>query len=624
MSIFGRDVLGLDTETTGLYYPRDKAFCVSLATHNEFLSIDFRSDQHHMAALQRDINRSHCRFVMHNAQFDVKMLASAGINMPLDRIDCTVVRACLINEHEGTVFPWGRSGDYTLETLCRKYMKTGKIEEIWEELAKLFGGKPTRNVQAPNLCRAPWGLVRPYMERDAKLAHDLWYWQEGEIERQELQDIVAFELKLMPTLCRAALRGIPVDKAVAEAAVDKISVVINRKQKDFEKAVGIKGFNVNSAPQVKTLFEPKQAGDGTWYSGRNGCPLETTDSGNPSLGAKVLEAMNDPVATSISEIRSLIKTRDTFLMGHVIGHEYNGRVYPNINQTKGEEGGTGTGRLSYQEPAMQQIPSRDQEVAGIIKPAFVPEHGQVWVDGDMNTFEVRVFAHLVAPYNNSLVKVYEKDPMTDLHAWVGQLMGVPRKASRPGEINAKTLNLGMIFNKGRGAVAEELKLPWEWAEFENGETDPMTGKPVVIRYRKPGEETTALIDSYHRKVQGVKKLAEVAKEIAEKRGYIKTKFGRHLRFPRKYKSYKASGILIQATSADFNKHMWMDIEQELGDQGTILLNTHDSFSMSMDPAWVEIFNKVKGAAGRLPSRIPMIMDLNGAGASWWEAVRKDK
>lgn len=622
MSIFDRPIIGLDTETTGLYYPRDRAFCVSFtAEGHEPLSIDFRTEAHHIPALQHDMRRARGRFVMHNAQFDVKMLRPVGIDVPLDKVDCTVVRACLINEHFGTVFPWGKEGDYTLETLCRHHLKAGKIEEIWGELAKLFGGLPTRNVQAPRLCKAPWDLVRPYMERDALLAHDLWLWQEKEIARQGIHEIVDFERRLLPTLCRAAMRGIPVSVPVAEEAIDRMTVVIDEKQAAFERKIGIKGFNVNSGPQVKDLFKPEQVGD-EWISGVNGCPLETTKSGGPSLNAKVLEAMNDPVADMIGEIRSLIKTRDTFLAKHVIEHEYNGRVYPTINQTKGEEAGTGTGRLSYTDPAMQQIPSRDEEVAAIIKPCFLPEHGQKWLDGDMNTFEVRIFAHLVAPYNDSLVRVYQQDPMTDLHSWVGSLLGVPRKASRPGEINAKTLNLGMIFNKGRGAVAHELQLPWEWSEFES--RDPGTGKPVMIRYRKPGPETIELLNTYHRKIQGVKKLADVAKEIAESRGYIKTKTGRRLRFPRKYKSYKASGLLIQATAADINKMMWMGIEEALGNDGTILLNTHDSFSMSVDPSWERIFKRVQEVTNTLPSRIPLIMDLNGVGDDWWDAIRKDK
>jgi len=72
---------------------------------------------------------------------------------------------------------------------------------------------------------------------------------------------------------------------------------------------------------------------------------------------------HNETAQLVLKIRSDIKTRDTFLGKHVLEHAVGGRVYPTINQSKGEDGGTGTGRLSYSAPALQQIPSRRKEIA---------------------------------------------------------------------------------------------------------------------------------------------------------------------------------------------------------------------------------------------------------------------
>lgn len=621
MSIFGQEFLGCDTETTGLVYPRDKAFAVSLATPNgDTMFVDFRTEAHHIPALQRDINRSRTTYVFHNAQFDVKMLKAAGLEMPLDRVDCTVVRACCINEHEGTLFPWGRPGSYMLEDLAQKYLGEGK-EEPWEELAAIFGGKPTKNAQILNLQRAPAALVRKYQDKDAILAIRLWHFQQKEILNQGLQDIIAFERHKFPTFARAAMRGVRVDQAVAERAVDKLTVVINEKQAEFEHRIGMRDFNVNSAPRVKELFQPERRSDGVWVSKLTGSELGTTKSGGASLSAEILNSMDDPIAKSIVEIRSYIKTRDTFLKGHVLGHMVGERVYPTINQTAGEDGGTRSGRLSYQDPAMQQIPNRNKTVAEIVKECFLPEHGQIWLSGDMNSFEVRVFAHLVSLYNNALQQVYAENPLMDFHQWVADLMGIPRNATKQGEANAKQINLSMIFNSGNGAIAHKLGLPWEWAEFEAKKR--FGSGTELIRYRKAGPEAMALINQYHRQVPGVKTLADRAKMISEDRGYIKTFTGRRLRCPRGYKSYKQSGLLIQATSADYNKMMWSGIEESLAVyDGTIILNTHDSFDTSVDPATVEkAFAGMQEVASSLPSRIPLIMDLNGMGANWWQAVK---
>lgn len=621
MSVFEYPVLGADTETTGLVYPRDKAFAVSLATpKGDTMFVDFRTESHHIPALQRDINRSKCTYVFHNGQFDVKMLKSAGIDMPLDRVDCTVVRACLINEHEGTLFPWGRPGSYQLEDLAQKYLGEGK-EEPWEELAAIFGGRATKAAQITNLQYAPADLVRRYQDKDAILALRLWIWQEAEIKKQGLEEIIAFERHKFPTFARSAMRGVRVDAAEAEQAQDKLTVVIDEKQEQFERLIGIRDFNVNSSPRVKELFQPVQNADGSWMSKLTGSELGTAKSGGASLTAEILNKMDDPIASAIVEIRSLIKTRDTFLGGHVLGHMVGERVYPTINQTAGEDGGTRSGRLSYQDPAMQQIPNRNKVVAGIVKPVFLPEHGQIWLSGDMNSFEVRVFAHLVSLYNNVLQTIYAKDPLMDFHQWVADLMGIPRNATQQGEANAKQINLSMIFNSGNGAIAHKLGLPWEWAQFE---AKKRFGKGTeTIRYRKAGEAALALIAQYHAKVPGVKTLADRAKGISEDRGYIKTFTGRRLRCPNGYKSYKQSGLLIQATSADYNKMMWSGIEESLVPfDGTIILNTHDSFDTSVDPGTVDkAFRGMQDVASSLPSRIPLIMDLNGMGANWWEAVK---
>lgn len=607
------EVLAYDTEATGLKYPEDKVFGFSISTPDgNDVYFDIRECPESVRWLHSEMKEYKGIIVCHNASFDYRMSASSGIWLPINQLEDTAIRACCINEHEATIFPWsrGKAGGYSLDFLAQKYIGAQKYAEIYSELAEMFGGKATRNAQMPNLWRAPSEMVSPYAKGDTRLTLKLWQEQENLIMVQGIEKIVSFEKKCMPTLIRAEMRGVRVDLDYAEEAVISMDTVVDEESKKLWRLAG-KEFNTNSPKQCREIFECKEDIHGQWTS-RDGTILQRTNSGNPQLDAKALRAMTDPTAKQIQELRSHIKTRDTFLKGHVIGSAVGGRVYPNINQMKGEDGGTGTGRLSYTKPALQQIPNRNKRIALIVKQCFLPELGQKWVEADMASFEVRIFAHLVAAYNKQIAEVYAINPKLDMHQWVADLMGIPRNAEYSGQANAKQLNLAMIFNSGNGAIADELGMEWEWVSF----TDK---KGEKITYKKAGNEAMQVIETYHRKIQGVKTLAERAKMIAEKRGYIKTAHGRRLRFPHGYKSYKASGLLIQATSADENKENWLRVEESLGSDGTLILNTHDSYSMSIREDWEPVFNRVRKAVERQTLRVPLLLDLDGVGDNWAEA-----
>jgi DNA polymerase I-like protein with 3'-5' exonuclease and polymerase domains len=607
----------IDTETTGLNFPVHEAFGFSIATPDgRSFYYDLRVDRHAGQWLEDTLSAYGGVVIAHNATFDAKMLLCAGVAPHIALWDDTAIRACLINEHLSTIFPWTkkRPTGYSLDALSLRYLKEVKQSEIYGEMAGLFGGPSTRKAQIGRISEAPPEVVAPYARKDAELTLRLWEWQEGEIQRQKLGPIAQLERRTLPHVFSSETNGIRVDIERAEDAGLKLTLEIDKLQAELNAVVG-KPFNVNSSPQIKALFKPQWSPPHKAYITKCGTVCGTTPKGNPSISSDVLRSSSRKEARLIVDIRSILKTRDTFLKKHIIGHAVDGRVFPNINQVAGEDGGTRTGRFSYTDPALQQIPNRNKVTAAIVKPCFLPDEGEVWLDGDMNSFEVRVFAHLVSKYNAALMKLYQLDPNADFHQWVSDLMGVPRNPRAEGGANAKQLNLSMIFNSGRGSIAEQLKLPWEWSEFErDGE---------VIRYRKPGDQAVQIIDRYHQKIQGVKELANRAQSAAEENGHIRTQHGRVLRFPRGYKSYKASGLLIQATSADINKVNWGVINDAIGSRGRLILNTHDSYSMSVKEDCVQsVWKDVKCAVESAHKlRVPLPLDLNGSGPNWWEAIQ---
>lgn len=594
-------ILSLDSETTGLA-KTDRAFSASWKlTGQEAKYCDFRVDD--PTEFMNTINETKCRIVPHNASFDYQMLGRAGFTIPLDRLDDTVIRATLINEHEFS---------YSLDDLASKHLNRRKDSTIYDRLAEKFGGRPTRSAQMGRIALADRNDVADYAIPDAELAHDLWQWQQQEIERQGIQQIVDFERELMPAIIENECRGIRVDVARAERAIEELDKVIAAQEKQLFSIHG-KQFNYNSAKDVGTVFKPKQDKEGNWWT-EDGKLIPATPGGKPSFSAEALRDIDSHMSRAIVELRSLVKTRDTFLKGHILGHEINGRVYPSIHQTKGEDGGTGTGRFSYSDPALQQIPSRNKAIAAAIKAIFLPEEGHVWVDADMHSFEVRVFAHLVN--NPEILALYREDPESDFHQMVADMTGLPRNATYSGEANAKQLNLSMIFNSGNGAIAEKMGMPFTWDSFKKGKEE--------FKYKKAGEEAMAVIDAYHRRLPGIKELADRAKKIAHHYGYVETEFGRRMRFPNGFKTYKASGLTIQATAADINKKNWLICREVLaGTGGHLLLNTHDSYGFSLpEDKWQDIWKDLKGTIeSSFPwFRVPIILELSGHGRNWWEAI----
>ena len=598
--------IALDTETDGLQWPQNRMFGFSLAAPDgQACYHDIRDEPGRAGDLNFELSAYRGRIIFHNASFDIKMLHSAGVYVPIEQADDTSIRACLIDEHEMS---------YSLDALCEKYLNERK-EDIYPELAKLFGGRATRAVQMKNLYKAPPEIVKPYAIKDVALTIALWEWQEKEIERQGIQSIISFERRVMVPIIKAEMRGIRVDARTAEKAMAKLTVEVEQQQTELDKLAG-EQINVNSPKQVRALFSPKQDEEGRWIAD-NGKYLMSTDSGQPSFDAEAMRNMEgDRRADLILAIRSTVKTRDTFLGGHILGHMCGDRVYPRVNQNKGDDGGTGTGRLAYTEPALQQIPSRNKRVAAIVKPAFLPDEGHEWLSLDMNSFEVRVFAHLIN--NPEIIAAYLANPLLDLHQFVAELTGLVRNATYSGQPNAKQLNLSMIFNSGNGAIAEKMGMPWEWASFAD-----KNGRKVT--YKKAGEDAEAVIQQYHTRIPGVKELATRAKDIAEAHGYVQTKHGRRLRFPRKFKTYKASGLAIQATAADINKEMWLlcdKMESETGNH--LIMNTHDSYEINVakgtDPVKLRDILQDQIRAQVPWFRVPLVLDLNGIGSNYWSAI----
>lgn len=458
-------VVAIDTETFGVDRFA-KIFGFSIATPDyQAWYFDVRQEPKSLEWLQHVVDVVP-KIVNHNASFDIRVLHNSGINTDAKKWECTMVRACLIDEH---------MLGYSLED-CAKYAKldVNKDHDIYEELSRLFGGQPTRNAQIDRFPKCPVEVMEKYAKLDVIVAMKLWQWQEQEIERQNLHKIWGLEKRLMPFIVQQEEHGIRIDEDRAHRVSHELETQYTKLLYEIEQEVG--KCNINSSDQLYKAFGVKRVRDdgsfindsdfnaaittaketgnlkdyldGWKYVARDGTVLPKTASGKCSITAEQLKAMKDPIARKIWKTKKLMKAKSTFVDGHILSNAIKGYVYPNINQNRGDNGdgmeGTRTGRLSYSRPAMQQIPSRDKEMASIIRPIFLPDEHQGWTYGDLDQHEYRVFAHFAN--SPAMIEKYRENPDLDLHQAVADLTGLPRSANpETGGANAKQLNLGLVF-----------------------------------------------------------------------------------------------------------------------------------------------------------------------------------
>ena len=561
-------VIAIDTETTGVSWYKDELFGISLSTDNEDYYWDVRTEPDVLDWLHDEVKNYNGLIVNHNIKFDAHFLRQCGIDISRKRLQCTMVRAQLIDEN---LF------EYNLDYVGEKYLKINKLNP-YQQLADLFGGKPTREAQMKNLHRAPVSIVSPYAKVDTKNALALWHWQEEEIKKQELQQICTLEDNVLPVLIRMEARGIRVDVEKAQHNMRELEKIIKVKQKEIDSAVG-KPFNINSTPQIRELFKPKLVEGTKQWKLIDGTLAPSTAAGQVSIGAETLAQMEHPLAKKITELRTAIKIHGTFLRDQILGYQQNGYIYPNFKQC-----GTVNGRFAASQPALQAIPKRNKGMSALTRTVFLPDEGEEILRCDFEQSDFRGFVH----YTESapLVEAYRKDPWTDFHGLISSLLNIPRSPQGNGGANAKQINLGSIFGMGIGKLAKTMGLPY---------TEEVSSKGKI--WLKPGPEAEDVFNIYHENIPGVDSFNKKAAAVARSRGYVISVCGRHLRFPNKNLVYKAPGYLYSSFTSDLCKSAMVacdDIKNV-----TIKLQIHDEILFSMSDRGVipEVQEAMQSALG---------------------------
>lgn len=626
--IGSRQCVAADTETTGLIWWRDQVFGISLSWLEDSGELkSWYGDLREPGTLRwlRDTLPQAKLWVNHHLKFDYHMLRGMGVHMPLDRIACTMVRECILEEDQY---------EYGLDAVSWRRLGKRK-EDIWPALAERFGGKPTKEAQILNLHRAPKELVAQYANVDSALALELYYAQEKEIAHEDLGRIDHLERELLGAVIDMERLGVRVDLDRAARSVEDLDQMVHDSQRALDRVAG-KPVNVNSGPQVKALLGVHKADDGTWRT-KDGVLLEPTESGNSgSLKTEKLYQSALPAAALVADIRAMIKARDVFLKKYILQMSHKGYIHANINQTRTEEGdGTYTGRFSITEPALQQIHKRNKKMAAIVRACFIPDDNCEWGCYDWSQKDFRIFAHYV---NDSTINsIYADNPAADFHRVTADLTGLPRdRDQKTGGANSKQMNLGLIFGMSAGRMAKEMHLPYTMrgkcrcGHTSSSKSCPSCGSSVVLFY-EAGPEAKALFAKYHTKIPGANRLKQTVSSVAKSRGYIKTQLGRRLRFANANHAYKAAGILFQAQAAESMKVKIVRLAKMLRNEpdASLRLVVHDEYDFYMRQGRrPELDQEIKAELERfdgsgdypLKYRVPILADF-GTGPNWYEASK---
>ena len=497
--------------------------------------------------------------IMHNAQYDLGWLLASGYKVNGRVID-TMITASLLDENRFS---------YSLNALAYDYLNKTKSEKTLQEAAKSYGVD-----SKGELWKIPAMYVGPYAETDAVLTLELWNYFIGKLSQEELWTVHGLETDLLPCLVDMTLRGVRIDMDGVERTKQYL---IKEEKKALAQIKHITGLDVEiwAAQSLSKAFDTA------------GLSYPKTEKGSPSFTKAFLSENPHELPQLVVRARELNKTNGTFITTILKHVAHDGRIHSHINQIRSDDGGTVSGRISMNNPNLQQIPARNQELGPMIRKLFLPEEGEKWASIDYSQQEPRILVHYASIYGKSrkagalprveeFVQRYTNDPDMDFHTMVAEMADIPRK-------QAKTINLAMMYGMGVEKLATQLDIN--------------------------KEEAKSLTEQYHSRVPFVKRLMQGVSErlshgnangsirslkgrkcrfeLWEPDGFGMKKamkyeealvhYGRTTRLKRAY-TYKALNRLIQASAADMTKQAMVNLYKE----GIVpLIQIHDELAVSV-------------------------------------------
>ena len=506
------DTIAIDTETTGL--ERDaKLLGVSFCGEEKKA---FWLPADNIVPFVAEATLAGKQLIMHNAKFDLQVLARNSISLYGNPIFDTMIAHQLLDENE-------RHG-------LKHLAQTVLGEKVEMEQNPM--------IESPLLSIDDSELVE-YACADADYTFQLYLSFSKQLKQENISRLfTTVEMPLVKIVAQMEDWGILLDTdkitALCEQLKENSKAIVN----DIFSLAG-KPLDINSPAQLSALLYDKLSLES----------VKKTPKGAKSTDIESLSAIKDahPVVSKILRYREIDKLLSTYLEKlPTLVDKTTGRIHCQLHQN-----GTVTGRFSCSEPNLQNIPRGD-----IIRSAFIPSEGhgfdtqatqpKVFIDADFSQIELRCIAHYTQDEN--MLAAYKND--ADLHKkTIADMLGKPiEDVTEKERFIAKSINFGLAYGMGAKGLSKRLGVS--------------------------KEEAQDLMDKYFGVYSKVKGYIHQHQMEVQQRGYVVNMFGRRRRMiNRDY--HKAFNALIQSTATDICKIQMVRLQERLPESVKMVLQVHD-------------------------------------------------
>ncbi len=440
----------------------------------------------------------------------------------------------------------------------------------------------------------PVEIITEYASEDADITLQLKNKFDGMLDSSATKKLFEeIEIPLIPVLAAMEAEGIALDKNTLKEISGELEKDIQKVEKEIQ-TLGGKTFNVSSPKQVgEILFEVLQITE----------KPKKTKTGQYATGEDVLAKLigKHEIVGKILDYRELVKLKNTYVdtLPELVNPNTK-RIHTSYNQVVAV-----TGRLSSDNPNLQNIPIRTERGREIRKAFVARDENHVLLSADYSQIELRVIAELSR--DQGMIDAFQSGQ--DIHkATAAKVYNVSlEEVTSDMRRNAKMVNFGIIYGISAFGLSERLNIP-----------------------RK---EAAAIIENYFEKYPRIKSYMDESIEQAREKGYVETIMGRrrYLRdinstnhTVRGYAERNAINSPIQGSAADMLKIAMINIHKDFIDKGIkskMLLQVHDELVFDVLKEELEIVKPI--IESRMKNAIPSLtvpMEVGmGVGRNWLEA-----